>query len=39
MTIALIFNDKTIKAKGKVKNLGECLLNNELSVEEVIHFS
>ncbi|MEG1025671.1 MAG: HEAT repeat domain-containing protein [Flavobacterium sp.] len=37
--IEQLFHDKTIKAKGKVKTLGELLLNGELSVSELLAYA
>lgn len=39
MTIEQIFQDKSIKAKGKVKNLGEWLLNDELPIDELLAYA
>jgi hypothetical protein len=39
MTIEQIFQDKSIKAKGKVKNLGEWLLNGELPIDELLAYA
>lgn len=39
MTIEQIFQDKTIKAKGKVSTIGEWLLNNELPLEELLAYA
>lgn len=39
MTIEQIFEDKSIKAKGKVKTLGEWLLNGELPIGELLAFA
>jgi len=39
MTIEQIFQDKTIKAKGKVSTIGEWLLNNQLPVEELLAYA
>ena len=33
MTIEQLFQDKTIKAKGKVSTIGEWLTNNEMPIE------
>lgn len=39
MTIEQVFQDKTIKAKGKVAMIGEWLLNDELPLEELIAYA
>ncbi|MDR6968165.1 HEAT repeat protein [Flavobacterium arsenatis] len=39
MTIEQIFQDKSIKAKGKVKTLGEWLLNGELPIDELLAYA
>ena len=39
MTIEQIFQDKTIKAKGKVKAIGELLLNGELPIDELLAYA
>ncbi|WEK71185.1 MAG: HEAT repeat domain-containing protein [Candidatus Chryseobacterium colombiense] len=39
MTIEEIFQDKTIKAKGKVSAIGEWLLNNELPLDELLAYA
>ena len=39
MTIEEVFKDKTIKAKTKVANMGEWILNNELPLEELLAFA
>ncbi|PTT73754.1 MULTISPECIES: hypothetical protein [unclassified Chryseobacterium] len=39
MTIEHLFQDKTIKAKGKVKTLGEWLLNDELPMDELLAYA
>ncbi len=37
--IEKIFQDKTIKAKGKVSTIGEWLLNDELPIDELLAFA
>lgn len=39
MTIEQIFEDKSIKAKAKVKTLGEWLLNGELPLDELLAYA
>ena len=39
MTIEQIFQDKSIKAKEKVKTLGEWLLNDELPIDELLAYA
>lgn len=39
MTIEQIFQDTSIKAKGKVKTLGEWLLNGELPIDELLVYA
>lgn len=39
MTIEDVFQDKTIKAKGKVATIGEWLINNELPVDELLAYA
>ncbi|PIF45506.1 hypothetical protein CLU96_2515 [Chryseobacterium sp. 52] len=39
MTIEQIFQDKTIKAKGKVSAIGEWLINAELPLEELLSYA
>ncbi|MES2688784.1 MAG: HEAT repeat domain-containing protein [Bacteroidota bacterium] len=39
MTIEQVFQDKTIKAKGKVSAIGEWLINNELQMEELLAYA
>lgn len=39
MTLEEIFQDKSIKAKGKVAQVGEWLINGELSIEELLVFA
>lgn len=39
MTIEQLFQDKTIKAKGKVSIIGEWLINNELPLEELVAYA
>ncbi|WP_199121293.1 HEAT repeat domain-containing protein [Pedobacter sp. ASV28] len=39
MTIEEIFQDKSIKAKGKVAQIGEWLVNKELPMEELLAFA
>lgn len=39
MNIEQLFQDKTIKAKGKVKTLGEWLLNGELPIDELLAYA
>lgn len=39
MTIEQIFQDKSIKAKGKVSIIGEWLLSNELPMDELLFFA
>lgn len=39
MNIEELFEDKTIKAKGKVKTLGEWLLNGELHIDELLVYA
>jgi hypothetical protein len=39
MTIEQVFQDKTIKAKGKVSTIGEWLVNNEMPIEELLVFA
>lgn len=39
MTIEQVFQDKTIKAKGKVSTIGEWLINRELPLDELISFA
>lgn len=39
MTIEQVFQDKTLKAKGKVATIGEWLINEELPVEELLAYS
>lgn len=39
MNIEELFQDKTIKAKGKVKTLGEWLLNGELPIDELLAYA
>ncbi|SJZ51581.1 HEAT repeat domain-containing protein [Sediminibacterium ginsengisoli] len=36
MTLEQVFNDKSVKAKGKVSMIGEWLLNGELPAEELM---
>lgn len=38
MTIEEVFEDKTIKAKSKVSTIGTWLLNNEMSIEELLAY-
>lgn len=39
MTLEQVFQDKSIKAKGKVSMIGEWLINNELPLEELIAYA
>ena len=39
MTIEQLFQDKTIKAKGKVSTIGEWLTNNEMPIEELLAYA
>jgi HEAT repeat protein len=39
MTIAHVFQDKTIKAKGKVSTIGEWLLKGELPMDELLAYA
>ncbi len=39
MTIEQIFQDKSIKAKGKVSTIGEWLVNRELSMDELLNYA
>lgn len=39
MKIEDIFQDKTIKAKGKVAIIGEWLINNEMHIEELLAYA
>jgi len=39
MTLEDVFQDKTIKAKGKVSTIGEWLTNNTLLIEEVLAYA
>lgn len=39
MTLEQIFQDKTIKAKGKVSIIGDWLINNELPLEELLSYA
>jgi hypothetical protein len=39
MTLEQIFTDKTIKAKAKVKQIGEWLLEGTLPIDELMAFS
>lgn len=39
MTIEQVFQDKTIKAKGKVSVIGEWLLKEELSMDELLAYA
>lgn len=39
MTIEELFQDKTIKAKGKVSTIGEWLIKNELPIEELLAYA
>ncbi|KFF19261.1 HEAT repeat domain-containing protein [Chryseobacterium sp. JM1] len=39
MTIEQVFQDKTIKAKGKVSTIGEWLIKKELPVEELLAYA
>jgi HEAT repeats len=39
MKIEQVFQDKTIKAKGKVSTIGEWLTNNELPIEELLAYA
>lgn len=39
MTIEQVFQDKTIKAKGKVSMIGEWLVNKELPLEELLAYA
>lgn len=39
MTIEQVFQDKTIKAKGKVSTIGEWLVNNEMPIEELLAYA
>ncbi|MFP3596992.1 HEAT repeat domain-containing protein [Chryseobacterium sp. SIMBA_029] len=39
MTIEQVFQDKTVKAKAKVSAIGEWLINDELSSEELLAFA
>ncbi len=39
MTIEQVFQDKTIKAKGKVSTIGEWLINNEIQIEELLAYA
>lgn len=39
MTVEELFQDKTIKAKGKVSAIGEWLIKNELPIEELLAYA
>jgi len=39
MTLEQIFQDKSIKAKGKVSTIGEWLTNNELPIDELLAYA
>jgi hypothetical protein len=39
MTIEQVFQDKTIKAKGKVSIIGEWLLNGDLAIDELVAYA
>ncbi|MBS1928196.1 MAG: hypothetical protein JST95_06360 [Bacteroidetes bacterium] len=39
MTIEQVFQDKTIKAKGKVLIIGEWLINGELPIDELVTYA
>jgi len=39
MTLEQIFQDKSIKAKGKVATIGEWLTNNELPIDELLAYA
>jgi hypothetical protein len=39
MTIEQVFQDKTIKAKGKVSTIGEWLINNEMPIDELLAYA
>jgi aspartate-semialdehyde dehydrogenase len=39
MTIEQVFQDKSIKAKGKVSTIGEWLVNNEMPIEELLAYA
>lgn len=39
MTIEQIFQDKTIKSKGKVSIIGEWLINGELPIDELVAYA
>ena len=39
MILEQVFQDKTVKAKGKVSIIGEWLISNELSIEELLDYA